>query len=493
MATSKDAGRAKGASITTKAMSATPDPHKDIWLNEALKRGYGAFIGRITPQGDRSFYFRYSGSKGQVRLPIGRFSASGDGALAYTVAQARDKAKEWSVMYHGGLVDLREHFAAQEAALNVSAEIELKRLEAEKLAAAEKAEAARLAAERRITVRQLFERWAATELKPHTRTDGSHTGRKDGGAYVRQQFERRLFLKLGNTAAADVKKSDVQAILDAAKADGRLRTANILLAAMKQMFRFALAREVVDRNPLDLITKREAGGKDVDRERFLTADEIKSLVVQLPKANMSERGIHALWIILSTGCRIGELMGAQWQHVNTVGRTWHLPQTKNGRNHTIHLSDFALKHFMALEDASLKDKRRDGHGKPLPWVFPNKKGTGPLDVKTFAKQLSDRQREPDKKMNRRANATKALELPGGRWTPHDLRRTTATMMAQLGVSGDVIDEALNHVIECRVRRTYIRDRRAADQAKAFDALGARLAALMDGTDCASNVVTLRAA
>jgi len=64
-----------------------------------------------------------------------------------------------------------------------------------------------------------------------------------------------------------------------------------------------------------------------------------------------------------------------------------------------------------------------------------------------------------------------LVLPGGRWTPHDLRRSAATLMAELGVSGDVIDECLNHIIESRVRRVYVRNRRLSDQAKAFDALG----------------------
>ncbi|MDH4061953.1 MAG: hypothetical protein OEU94_14170, partial [Aquincola sp.] len=36
---------------------------------------------------------------------------------------------------------------------------------------------------------------------------------------------------------------------------------------------------------------------------------------------------------------------------------------------------------------------------------------------------------------------------------------------------------LNHIIESRVRRTYIRDRRSAAQAEAFDALGSHLSAL----------------
>ena len=76
-------------------------------------------------------------------------------------------------------------------------------------------------------------------------------------------------------------------------------------------------------------------------------------------------------------------------------------------------------------------------------------------------------------MNRAADTT-SLTLPGGRWTAHDLRRTAATLMANLGVSTDVIDECLNHKLQSKVARVYIHDRRTADQAKAFDALGALL-------------------
>ena len=54
-------------------------------------------------------------------------------------------------------------------------------------------------------------------------------------------------------------------------------------------------------------------------------------------------------------------------------------------------------------------------------------------------------------------------------------------MAALGVSGDVIDECLNHVIESRVRRTYIRDRRIVQQRHAFDALGKFLDGLVQAS------------
>jgi hypothetical protein len=89
----------------------------------------------------------------------------------------------------------------------------------------------------------------------------------------------------------------------------------------------------------------------------------------------------------------------------------------------------------------------------------------------------------------RSNATTSLSLPGGRWTAHDLRRTAATFMAALGVSGDVIDECLNHVIESRVRRTYIRDRRMVQQRQAFDALGKLLDGLVQASSPTSSPST----
>lgn len=350
-----------------------------------------------------------------------------------------------------------------------------------------------LAESRRVTVRQLFGRWASTELAPHIGTDGKRKGRKDGGQYTLEHFERRVFPVLGDTPVPAVTKSDLFAILDAAKAEGKYRTCNVLLTDLKQMLAFALDREIIDRNPLATVKKKQAGGDETQRDRVLTADEVKALAQAVPEANMSKRSAAAVWLILATGCRVGEAMGTRWEHVNLDARSWHLPTTKNQREHTIHLSAFALRKMRAL--AELREQGEDGQ--PAPWLFPATsaaatKPDGPVCVKSFGKQLADRQREPERRMAGRSKNTKALILAGGRWTAHDLRRTAATMMAEMGISGDTIDECLNHMIESRVRRTYIRDRRLAEQARAFDALGAKLEALIDGVDT-SNVLQLRAA
>lgn len=203
-------------------------------------------------------------------------------------------------------------------------------------------------------------------------------------------------------------------------------------------------------------------------------------------------------MILATGVRIGELLGAVWfdeartpaglkaiadlggvklGFIDLKRKTWHLPETKNQRDHTIHLSAFALEQLDKLGKLSVA---RNDSNDVVPWVFPNMSNDGPVGVKAFGKQLSDRQRTPDRRLAHRSKATTSMLLSHGRWTAHDLRRTAATRMAEIGISGDVIDECLNHMIESRVRRTYIRDRRLSEQRKAFEALGSRLKALIAG-------------
>ena len=346
---------------------------------------------------------------------------------------------------------------------------------------------AKLSQQRRLTVRQLFKRWQEVELTPHVRADGTRTGRKDGGAYTLAQFERHIFPTLGDMAAEDVSKGDVLAILDRLKALGKLRTCNVLLAEAKQMLRFAVAREVVPRSPLETLTKRDAGGAETGRDRVLSVDEVRMLAARLAGAGLHKRSDAAVWIILATGCRIGELMAAEWRHVDLIGCTWYLPDTKNERPHTIHLSALAVRQFEALQ--ALREANPTT-GAALPWLFPNAAGADTVCVKAFGKQLADRQRPPERRMKHRSKATESLMLTEGKWTAHDLRRTAATLMAGLGVSGDVIDECLNHVIESRVRRTYIRDRRPVEQGRAFDALGAKLDAIVSGTAPVSNVVPL---
>ena len=465
------------ASITDKGMQAKPTG-KDQWLTSPFKRGSGVFVGRITPNGERLFYFRYTNSSGKRQLfPIGPYHPKGIKGLS--LADAYAKACELSELYRNGVKDLHMHFEQKREKERAD---EAQRIQSEKNAI----EAEALNKLRQISVRKLYERWASVELKPQVRADGRRIGRKDGGKYTFDQFERRLFPTLGNVDINAIRKSDLVAILDQAKSEGKRRTCNMLLADMKQMFRFAHTRELIAFNPLDGVSKKEAGGSDVERNRTLSAEELVTLGTKLENANLSKRTEIAVRLILATGCRIGELSNARWEHVDFETCKWFLPETKNQRSHTIHLSDFALKCFEEL--ASLRE--RGATEVSLPWVFPNHNGDGPVCSKSVGKQLADRQKPNVSAFQRRCKLTDSLTLSGGKWTAHDLRRTSATLMAQLGHSTDVIDECLNHMMQRRISRVYIQDRREAQQVQAFNALGARLQQLLHAKPEISNVIEL---
>ena len=97
-------------------------------------------------------------------------------------------------------------------------------------------------------------------------------------------------------------------------------------------------------------------------------------------------------------------------------------------------------------------------------------------------------RHSDNILSNRSKHNQALVLIGGKWTPHDLRRTGATIMGDLGIAPDVTEKCLNHTEENKVKRIYQRQKLEVEQAEAWQVLGDRLALLINMDD--SNVVLL---
>lgn len=321
----------------------------------------------------------------------------------------------------------------------------------------------------RITVADLFERWATVEL----------IRRKDGGKEIRRMFAKDVLPIIGDLAVEDIRKGHVTAVTDALLARGVTRMAKMIFALIRQMFRFAVDRDIIEADPTAAIRKAKIGGKDVERDRVLSEDEIRTLYRQTPSAGLLHTTEAAIWLALATGCRIGKLLRAEWRHVHPEAGEWFIPadNSKNGRPHTIYLSEFAARHFQALQAINGASK----------WCFPNRDDSDNVCVKTVTKQLGDRQRGEASPMSRRSPHTNALTLPGGRWTPHDLRRTAATLMTALGVLPEVAEKCLNHTEESRVKRTYQRHSYEAEKREAWRLLGERLELL---TRDDANVVTL---
>jgi integrase len=328
----------------------------------------------------------------------------------------------------------------------------------------------------RLTVRQLFKLWRDLALKQ----------RGDGGAEAQRAFERDVFPLIGDLAVADVKKAHVQNIVDTMMARDVVRMTKRVLSDLRQMFGFALDRDYVEADPTARIKKAKIG-PDGERDRVLGEAELIDLLKKLPGSGMAETSQCALLIQMATITRIGETVGARWEHVDFERRLWVLPETKNGKSHQVWLSDFALRQFERLHAITGE----------TPWCFPGsrydpaiEKTNLPLDTKTVTKQVADRQREPGGQIAGRTKQIDSLKLGGGQWRPHDLRRTGASAMAELGALPDVIEKCLNHTEENKMKRIYQRATYEGPMRDAWRLWGERLDLL---TNKPANVVTLRAA
>lgn len=345
--------------------------------------------------------------------------------------------------------------------------------EARKLAEAEAVEQQRqrlVELETRRTVTQAFDEWHRLYLSAH---------RKDGGAAVRALFELHLLPPLGALPLESLRRAQITDVLDKLTAAGRRRTANMSLALLRQFVRWCAVRDWIARDPTLALSKASVGGKEKPRERVLSTMEIVELREKL--SSLPERMRHAAWLILATGCRVSELAGARAADFDLRGNLWHLPETKNGTPHLVHLSAFALIHVNSLIEL----------GKPSEFLLPgrfNDEDDLPINDKAITKMIGDRQRGVT--IKGRSKASGALLLTRGKWTPHDLRRTMATRMREdLRVSSDVVERCLNHRPQ-GIAAVYQTGELMAERRAAFEAWGERLQELMSSER--RNVVELRA-
>ena len=192
------------------------------------------------------------------------------------------------------------------------------------------------------------------------------------------------------------------------------------------------------------------------RKRVLAREELAAL---LPVLRASHRPCAAaLRFMLLTLTRRQETALARWRDVNLQTRVWSIIETKNGEPHEVPLSRQAL-------DLLRSRLPIDPAGGPMP---PDR------DTLIFATStgasLSNWDRE-----------TKALQVASGTggWTRHDLRRTGATMLGEMGELPDIIEAALNHVsIRSPLAATYNRSRYRPQVAAALQ----RLADALDGIE-----------
>jgi integrase len=260
---------------------------------------------------------------------------------------------------------------------------------------------------------------------------------------------------------------------------------NRVFELTRAVMRWAVEQEILVANPM-LGMKRPIK-KEAPRERELSPGEIRTLWFALDTVPgkrvlwkrqagdlpMSRATALAMKLSLATGQRIGEVSGLALSELdlNDMTPIWTIPRsrTKNREPHRVPLSPIAVQLICEARE----------HAGSSPWLFPNPRGEGPIDPHAATKALG--------------RARPMLGLADFR--VHDLRRTAATRMGEMGIAPHTISLVLNHIsvrrgtITGKVYNQYSYDR---EKREALNAWAARLERVIAGED-AANVVPIRVA
>jgi integrase len=373
---------------------------------------------RIAADGTKTWLVRYmlDGRERQYRLP----EIYGDGKGMLGLKQAREQSVLIRSMARQGI------------------DIQVK-LETERKAALKQQE---IEAEKSKTLIDLFEEWVKT------------VNRKDEGKDLRRTFTSDVFPIASRLNLSDVQPEHIETMLRKVVDRGANRVAVLLFADLKQMFRWGSQRRVwrnLFEDPTSEVALKSILPKTYtgeERTRTLSDSEILDLANKLPASGLTPKSQIAIWLMLSTCTRVGELIKTRWEEIDFETGIWVIPKenAKNGKQHTVFLSDFAKNKFEQLQHLSTSET----------WCFPDKNNASHLCIKSISKQIHDRQlaARGQKPLKNRSKRSDALILCNGEWTPHDLRRTGATLMQSLKIDPMVIERVLNHVEQNKLRRTY---------------------------------------
>ncbi len=285
----------------------------------------------------------------------------------------------------------------------------------------------------------------------------------------------------GGRKAKDITRRDVVVLLNAVVDRGAPIQANRTLTILRRMFRFAVGQAVIENSPCD---KVEAPSAENQRDRALNDHEIRLLWQGLDGASMEPNVRLILRLMLATGQRKGEVMGLQEREIDLDKALWVLPasRAKNGREHLIPLSPLARR---LLTEASSSES---GCVFVSPRTDAAYRGQS-IDHAVrymFHPRIPARPRR-DGTPNRVANPPLAgLMEP---FTPHDLRRTAATRMRELGISRGDVKLVLNHA-ESDVTARYDRYDGLAEKRRALEIWGRRLEQIVNNEPGDENVVEL---
>jgi len=368
-------------------------PLKDIRYD--LREGDG-FTVRVFPTGAKSFCFIYKLRGTKRRLTLGEHPST-------SLKKARQKHAEALSLVKKGIDPI----------LKTREEDETRRREAEQKRRQEEAEA------KALTVSALAETFIEACKKKGLRRWTEY----------KRYLDRELIPKLGTWKAADVARADIREVVGLVYERGAGVAANRALAVIRRLFNWAVEEDLLSSSPA---VKIKQPHKEDPKTRNLSADEIRKFWTGLdsPELSMAPATRTALKLILVTAQRPGEVASLRWADID--GDVWQIPEekAKNKLPHRVPLPKLALELLSMLP--------REGE-----YAFPSPRGNRPIHGCALSHTM-------------RINLEVLGFNPGEAFTPHDLRRTAASRMAEAGVLRVTISRLLNHKDHDDTTRIYER-------------------------------------
>jgi integrase len=314
---------------------------------------------------------------------------------------------------------------------------------------------ARDAAASRITVGSLINLYLRRRVVGRLRTAKSIESRL-----------RRTLAPILQRYAADICRRDIREILDNMVDQGKAREAEKRRQVCTAMFRWALSQDIVAADPTAGL---EAYDRGTPRDRVLTLEEIELVWKWLESDALSPEAADILKLELLTGARCGEISGLRAEEIDRQKWTWTLPpaRSKNGRQR--------VTPIVGLARAMLEQRLSGVEKGPL---FQLEKGVVVTSAHIGHYLL-----------------TRRTTLPIAVFTSHDLRRTFATMLAEMGIALDLVAAIVGHESGGKDTRTLVRHYVHSDmlerKAHALRAWDERLRQIVSGEARSANVVEIR--
>lgn len=291
------------------------------------------------------------------------------------------------------------------------------------------------------------------------------------GIQTRKLLEKNAVSAWGKRKATDIKRRDIVILLDHIRARAPI-VGNRVQGALSRLFNFAAERGIIDDSPCTRIKKIPEKG----RSRVLTDDEIKLLWGALDLENKAVDIYRvsklALKLILLTAQRPGEVAGMTWAEID--GDFWNVPaeRMKNGAPNRVPLNPMALA---VIEQARIYSGDCD-------YVF-----RSPYRREKEAKRLGSVAAISRHALSRAISRHWSEIGFQEAFTPHDLRRTLRTRLAELGVSDIIAERVLGHKLQ-GVLGIYNRHSYDTEKRQALALWEKRLCEILGLTESISNVI-----